>query len=248
MNGKSWELGIQFWRGTCPELVTELDRNGGFVVVPAASALCQAAEDDSLWKAILLADYAIMDSGYLSLLLTLRGGNRPPRISGHQLIENLICPEPVVHIRDRKILWVAPDTDEEQRIASYIGERGFRMELQRYYKAPFYDNERAFRDGALMALAGEFDPDWIVLCIGGGRQEKLGAFLRQEIGRRSAIVGTGAAIGFFTGGQAPISRRIDRLYLGWLVRILHDPRRFLPRYAAAVKLPFLLHRLGASKS
>jgi UDP-N-acetyl-D-mannosaminuronic acid transferase (WecB/TagA/CpsF family) len=225
-----------------------MDRNGGFLVIPAASALCQAAEDENLWGALLSADYAIMDSGYLSLLLKFRRSPRPPRISGFQLLENLICADPVINIRERRILWVAPDCDEEDRIASHLAQHGFRPELQRYYNAPFYEREEDFHDTALLEIAGEFCPQWIVLCIGGGRQEKLGAFLRQQIGREAAIIGSGAAIGFFTGGQAPITRGIDRLYLGWLVRILHDPRRFLPRYAAAVKLPWLLHRLGAVKS
>lgn len=238
------DLGLHFWNGTCADLLLEMDRDGGFLVAPSAPSLCQAANDRELWKAHLMADFAIMDSGYLSLLLRLRGMNRAPRISGHQLIEHLISPDPFFHIRDRRILWVTPDGDEGARIALQLAQRGFRGKLQQFYTAPVYLNEQEFHDSALLALAGQFRPHWIVLCIGGGRQEKLGAFLRRKIGRTSAIVGSGAAMGFFTGGQAPISRKIDRLYLGWLMRILYDPRRFLPRYAAALRLPWLLHKLG----
>lgn len=33
-------------------------------------------------------------------------------------------------------------------------------------------------------------------------------------------------------GQANIPTRADRLYLGWLFRILQSPKTFLPRYAS----------------
>jgi hypothetical protein len=37
----------------------------------------------------------------------------------------------------------------------------------------------------------------------------------------------------------------DRLYLGWLLRCLANPVRFIPRYWAARKLVGLLKRYGA---
>jgi hypothetical protein len=34
----------------------------------------------------------------------------------------------------------------------------------------------------------------------------------------------------------------DRFYLGWLLRLLPQPRVFGPRYPRALKLPFLISR------
>ena len=51
-----------------------------------------------------------------------------------------------------------------------------------------------------------------------------------------SIFCTGAAISFFTGDQAPILKLIDKIYLGWLTRILFNPRVFFLRYLSAIKL------------
>jgi hypothetical protein len=37
----------------------------------------------------------------------------------------------------------------------------------------------------------------------------------------------------------------DRFYLGWLLRLLRQPRVFGPRYLSAAKLPFLIFRYRA---
>ena len=47
---------------------------------------------------------------------------------------------------------------------------------------------------------------------------------------------TGAAISFFTGDQAPINVFFDKIYLGWLIRIIFNPIVFLPRYLKTLKL------------
>ena len=47
---------------------------------------------------------------------------------------------------------------------------------------------------------------------------------------------TGAAISFFTGDQAPINVFFDKIYLGWLIRIIFNPRVFLLRYIKTLKL------------
>ena len=54
----------------------------------------------------------------------------------------------------------------------------------------------------------------------------------------------GAALAFLTGDQPPIPMWADRFYLGWLLRLLRQPRVFGPRYLSALKLPLLLLRNG----
>jgi UDP-N-acetyl-D-mannosaminuronic acid transferase (WecB/TagA/CpsF family) len=51
-----------------------------------------------------------------------------------------------------------------------------------------------------------------------------------------AIICTGAAIAFLSGRQANIPPWADRLYLGWLLRSLSEPAKFLPRYWQALRL------------
>jgi UDP-N-acetyl-D-mannosaminuronic acid transferase (WecB/TagA/CpsF family) len=59
---------------------------------------------------------------------------------------------------------------------------------------------------------------------------------------RPAILCLGAAIAFLTGGQASIPPWADRLILGWLLRLLSNPRKFWRRYWDALGLACLLWR------
>lgn len=76
-----------------------------------------------------------------------------------------------------------------------------------------------------------------------GMSDRGISYLRCELGRRPVVIATGGAISFFSGGQASIPRMMDRLFLGWLIRIIHDPKRFLTRYLGALALPLALLRI-----
>jgi UDP-N-acetyl-D-mannosaminuronic acid transferase (WecB/TagA/CpsF family) len=213
-------------------------------VAPSAPSLCQASKDPALWKAHQKADHAVVDSGYLRILLLLAGKPDLPRISGHQLIDLVLNgDESPVPFRQRRLLWVVPDESEAARIAVLLNSLGFKPTLQEFYVAPIYQCDSEFQDTALVEIVLSLKPDWVILGIGGGRQEKLGAYLRCELGRRPVVIATGGAISFFSGGQASIPRMMDRLFLGWLIRIIHDPKRFLTRYLGALALPLALLRI-----
>jgi N-acetylglucosaminyldiphosphoundecaprenol N-acetyl-beta-D-mannosaminyltransferase len=235
-------LPLKFWKGSARELLLELDTRGGYVVAPSAPSLCQSAREPRLWQAHLSADHAILDSGYLRILLFLCGTVDLPRISGLHLIEQLLALASTV-IGKRKFLWVVPDQGEWSRIQSLLLAHGFPPDLHACYVAPQYRKEEEFSDACLLERVQEWEPDWVILCIGGGRQEKVGSHLRTEFGKRPVVLATGAAISFFSGGQVAIPTLADRAYLGWLVRILHEPRRFLPRYLQALLLPLAIWRL-----
>ncbi len=48
---------------------------------------------------------------------------------------------------------------------------------------------------------------------------------------------TGAAIAFLTKKQAPLmSDIIDKFYLGWFVRLLHNPRKYFSRIVSSLNL------------
>ena len=79
-------------------------------------------------------------------------------------------------------------------------------------------------------------PDFIMINIGGGIQEILGLFLKQNLKSKVTIICTGGAISFFTGDQAPINDFIDKLFLGWIVRLVFNPFVFFKRYLIALKL------------
>ncbi|HAQ58528.1 MAG TPA: glycosyltransferase, partial [Opitutae bacterium] len=84
----------------------------------------------------------------------------------------------------------------------------------------------------------------VILTIAGGKQEVLGYWLRNQLDYEPTILCIGAAIAFLTGKQVSIPKWADRIYIGWLLRIITDPKTFLPRYWSARKLRSLLKRWG----
>ena len=82
-------------------------------------------------------------------------------------------------------------------------------------------------------------PDHIIINIGGGVQEILGYYLKRKFNNKLKIFCTGAAISYFTGDQAPLSKFLDNYYLGWLIRILYNPLLFF-RYFKAFKLMLIV--------
>ena len=238
-------LGIPFWDGKAAELLQQADETGGSLTVPSAPSLAQAHKDPALLRAYQESTYAVVDGGYIALILRFVVGRPIRRISGLQLIERLfIDDKKAIDSKARKILWVVPNEEEQSRIEKLLSTLGFDSEKQRFYAAPFYRNDAEFQDHSLAEEIDRFEANWVILCIGGGRQEKLAYWLsgKHALCKRSpAVLCTGAAIAFFTGGQASIPKWADRLYLGWLFRIVENPKLYFPRYwAAFYSLPIML--------
>ncbi|MGH8046386.1 MAG: WecB/TagA/CpsF family glycosyltransferase, partial [Chthoniobacterales bacterium] len=185
-------------------------------------------------------------SGYVALLMALEFRKSVARISGLYFLQGLFDRRGPVAIRSRRILWVLPSQDEEERLRGFLAREDFDMDRQGFYQAPFYAKAEDFEDAALWKLAEEFSPEWVIVCIGGGRQEKLACRMRGHFQRRFRIACTGAAIAFFTGGQARIPTWADRMCLGWLFRIFENPKVFVRRYFQALKLPLVLRKARGS--
>ena len=83
-----------------------------------------------------------------------------------------------------------------------------------------------------------FDRDSLLINLGGGIQEILGSYIKDNLNYKPLIICSGAAISYFTKQQAPINNVFDTLYLGWLIRCIFNPKIFIPRYLSAFKLVF----------
>jgi len=99
-------------------------------------------------------------------------------------------------------------------------------------------------DRNLLSLLEQNRPSHVIIAIGSGAQEKLGYYLRENLLYRPAIHCTGAALGFVTGEQIPIPDWVDRFYLGWLLRLITQPHRFVPRLIRGFELPWLIWKYG----
>lgn len=234
-------LGISFWNAPLSELFDDLWMHGGLLVVPAAPALAELPEDPSYEAALRQADFAIIDSAVVGLLIAFTRMRKVERISGLRFLQALLLGEERRRLAASRILWVVPNHAEAEGTRRYLRSIELSARAEAYYQAPHYRLPGDFHDATLFADVKMFQPDCVIICIGGGKQEKLGLALRNQFPKQFPIICIGAAIAFLTGSQARIPTWADRAGLGWLVRTLHNPRVFGPRYwKAAWKFPRLL--------
>ena len=83
-----------------------------------------------------------------------------------------------------------------------------------HYIAPKYDPKK-IQDKKLIKRISVLKPEIIIINIGGGIQEILGFYLKNNLKYKPMIICTGAAIAYLTTDQAPINDFIDKIYLGW---------------------------------
>jgi N-acetylglucosaminyldiphosphoundecaprenol N-acetyl-beta-D-mannosaminyltransferase len=241
-------LGIDF-RTDGPELPSQLE-NAGLVVVPSGPGLaCDLPQRPAYRRALAGADWVIPDSGFMVLIWNALNFSRPAlrlgRYSGLRLLREVL-PRGEVHAPGATF-WIMPSEAEQRRNLDWLHQNGFpTLSEVDCYLAPLY---RPAADGGIVdeALLGRIEerrPKVVLVNVGGGVQEQLGWYLRQNLSYRPAILCTGAAIAFLTGGQAAIPPWADRFYLGWLLRIMRNPARFGRRYAVSFRLLklILIHR------
>ncbi len=223
-------------------------RGGGLVLVPSGPGLSDDLPTKTAYReAVTGADYVIPDSGLMVLLWNFvnRGvGRRVARYSGLRLLWDLL-PSPEVRAKGASY-WIMPDEAERERTLIWLRKSDLNETSESdFYIAPFYRDrlgpDGLVEDAVLLAEIEERRPNYVFVNVGSGVQEQLGWYLRKNLTYRPAIVCTGAAIAFLTGGQAPIPPLIDQIYMGWFFRVMRNPSRFGRRYLNAFKLvPLLL--------
>ncbi len=237
-------LGIRFFTGTAEEAVA-IGLEGGLVVAPSAPVLL-GLEDDPIQRAAIRGSaLAITDSGLMVLLWQLLTGEKATRVSGLRYLE-LLLNQPQLRAPGATF-WVMPSPEAMTHNLAWLQKRGLSVSPADCYLAPEYSRSVGDRitDLALLELIRERRPAHVIMAIGGGIQEKLGAELLALLDYRPAVHCTGGAIGMLTGEQARIPGWADRLCLGWLFRCFDDPARFIPRYWEARNLvSLMLHYHG----
>lgn len=257
-------------------------------MVPSAPVLVDMVDKPALREALLGADLAVTDSGLMVLLWWLLKREKLERVSGLEYLKLLLqelkaesgkrkAPAdagPMAGSSGRsasgeggKIFWVMPTDAARDRNLAWLRSQGFTTTEGDCYVAPMYAAEGPLSDETLLSVIRERRPAHIILALGGGVQERLGWFLKQEFEKEfspttallpagtpgyvaepassSAVLGIhciGAAIGFLSGEQVRIPMWVDYLYLGWLWRSLSAPTNFVPRYWRALRLVGLMIR------
>jgi N-acetylglucosaminyldiphosphoundecaprenol N-acetyl-beta-D-mannosaminyltransferase len=233
-------LGINFFNGSVKDVINRL-KSGGLLVVPAAPALITIEKDPAYYQSLLAADIVIADSGYMALIWNLFHKQKVNRISGLEFLKNFF-EDRDVKTADNFLL-VDPQPKDSEANFDFLKNAGFNIVGDSSYLAPFYDKSNII-DPVLLSLVEERKPKYIIINLGGGTQEKLGAYLKNNLSYKPAIICTGAAIAFLTGQQASIPNWADKIFLGWFFRCIEKPKLYVPRYFKAFKLVLLMMQYG----
>lgn len=234
-------LGINFYVGDLPSLLA-LTSAGGLVVFPSAPVLVQMARDQDHRIALEESTIAVTDSGLMVLTWLLLQGEFFERISGLRYMQSLICQK---DFREPGAsFWIVPSEEALKSFTTFLARCDINIAREQCYLAPHY-KAGAICDEHAAELIEKSGAHYVVICLGGGVQERLGYYLNRRLNKTRAIICTGAAIAFMSGLQTNIPNWIDRLGLGWLARILSNPSLYMPRYIEATRLPLYLAQNGA---
>lgn len=233
-------LGLPFFVGPLEEAI-DASRRGALIVAPSGPNLSGELHSVPAYRdAVRSADIILTDSAVMVSVYNRASGSRIPRHSGLKFLEALLD-EPSLR-RASGVFWVMPTAEEGEKIGRWLESRGFPVSASNTYVAPHYP-PGPITDESLLAGIERSRPEVVVINLAGGKQEILGAWLKSQLGERSpGIVCTGAAIAFLAGTQARIPRWADRIGVGWLMRCIYEPRKFVPRYYRALPLLVMVWR------
>lgn len=230
-------LGIRFYTGEAQGIIDLVSQGGGLLVAPAAPALKNIPHNRDYREALAAADYAIADSAFMVMIWNLIGRERITKLSGLKYLRLLV---EQAHFRaEGASFWVMPSADSAAQNAGWLAGNGFALKPEHIYVAPHYGEN--VDDAVLLERLRVAKPRHIVICVGGGTQERLGHYLKLNLDYSPAIHCIGAAIAFLSGDQVHIPVWADTLGLGWLWRCVSNPKQNVKRYwDARHLLPLML--------
>ena len=223
---------IKFYNLGPKEILDKMINEGGYLVAPAASSL-QTIDNNRLYHAALKdSAVAILDSGFLCILLKIFNKVKVKKLSGFLLMKNILSRP---SIKKKRILLVNPNANNSKINYRFLKKKNF---LNIYsYIAPQYRAPHLFNDHKLFKIIKNLKPDIILINIAGGKQEILAHCIHKKFqNKKISIYCLGAAISFFTGTQARVTVLTDKFYLGWLVRWFREPFKYWPRVFNSLKL------------
>lgn len=229
---------IKFIDANVDEIYHEI-KKGGFMIAPSAPSLTLLERDKSYRASMKNSNFAIFDSSLLCLLLLIINRIKVQKISGLKFLKFFL--EKIKFYEKDTIFLIDPTSRDMEKNRLLINSHGYQLKKTHQYVAPMYNNGPII-DIELLKLLEKLKPQWILINLGGGVQERLADYIKSNISFKSSILCTGAAIAFLTGEQAKIPTIIDKMYLGWLMRCLMDGKKFIPRYIKSFKVVLMLIR------
>ena len=206
---------------------------GGLLVAPSGPGLASIKNDIKYYHSLKNANIVLFDSGYLCLLLKIIKNINVKKFSGLLFLKKFLSS---LKNNKEKFFLIDPSESESDANKKYFKKLNINKIYQ--YVSPIYKKDKIF-DIKLLNRIKKIRPKYIIINLGGNVQEVLGYYLKKNLNYKPSIICTGAAIAFLTKKQAQIPDFLDKIYLGWMVRCIFNPLKFIPRYLTAFKLYFI---------
>jgi UDP-N-acetyl-D-mannosaminuronic acid transferase (WecB/TagA/CpsF family) len=229
-------LGIKFYNVGYQYVLDILLKGRKYLVIPAAYALARSYYFKKELKALQKSDIAIFDSGFFCFSLRLIKNIKVDKFSGYKFL-NFFLDD--VRNKNKKILSLDPSFEDLKYNKKYLQFKKFKF--VKNYVCPMYQ-DKVIEDKRLIKIINEYKPEFIISNIAGGKQETLAFYIIQNATPNSSVICSGAALAFLTGRQAPITNFIDEYYLGWLIRLIYNPKLYLSRILFSFKLFFIVFK------
>jgi len=221
--------GIKFYDWNFNKIINKINL-GGYLVAPAASALTEIYNNENYYQSLKKSTVAIFDSGFFCILLRLFLIYNPKKFSGYLFLKKFLAYN---NAKNKKILLISSTDYQGKKNLELLNINKFKKIF--LYTAPIYNLDK-INDQKLINYINKLKPNYLLINIGGGKQEPLALFIYDRIKFKCSIFCLGGAIDFITGLQAPINNFIDKLYLGWFYRIIFNPKVFFLRVLRSLYL------------
>jgi N-acetylglucosaminyldiphosphoundecaprenol N-acetyl-beta-D-mannosaminyltransferase len=223
--------------------VLEMSKTPGgcrYVVTPNADHVVLLQENAAMRRAYADAALVIADGWPVVLASHVLSRPLPERVTGSDLVPGVFLrasPNDPVRVY---LFGAAPGVAE--RAASAVEARYPGVRVVGAHGPPLGFERDPEETRRSLELIRKADPELLLVGLGAPKQELWVHANRAEIRARVALC-IGATIDFLAGERARAPSWMQRVGLEWLHRMVHEPRRLVPRYARnAVEFPRLVIR------
>jgi exopolysaccharide biosynthesis WecB/TagA/CpsF family protein len=195
----------------------------GFVVTPNVDHVIRYHDESAFRALYAAADYILLDSRVLALMLRLSRGLHVRVCPGSDLTAALF--RELLRADDRVVL-IGASAEQAQRLAADHNLR----DLRHHCPPMGFIRDPAAVEACLQFVENASPFRYCLIAVGSPQQETVAAMLKSRARARGLALCIGASINFMTGVQRRAPRWMQRAHLEWLFRLLCEPGRMAKRY------------------
>jgi exopolysaccharide biosynthesis WecB/TagA/CpsF family protein len=195
----------------------------GFVVTPNVDHLIRYGDDSQFRLLYAEASYVLLDSRFLSHILTVIGRTRLRVCPGSDLTRHLI--RSVIEPSDRVVL-VGSQTAQAQ----ILKERFALNDLHHINPPMGFINDPAAFEECILAIEAASPFRYCFLAVGSPQQEMVAHRLKMRGKARGLALCIGASISFITGHERRAPLWMQKMGIEWTFRLMQNPGRLAKRY------------------